>query len=102
MIYEGIGYETALKIADQGFLVFAGCRQLNPEIIQKFKGRSLKVFLILIILSPYLLASGLPIVPLQLDVTKKNQFEEAFNLVSQRSPSGLWAIINNAGVMTHR
>lgn len=76
----GFGNMLAKRLAQQGFMVYAGCLDSNSEgaMVLK-KSRNVKV--------------------LQLDVTKDNQIDEALESVKQDLGSNeLWAVVANAGI----
>jgi len=83
----GFGHMLALQLADAGLTVFAGClteageAELHEK--QQKKGTSCKL------------------IPLRLDVSSLESVEQAFEIVKKQLPSndGLWALVNNAGVL---
>ena len=73
---SGIGRTTTEFLAQNGFHVYAGARK--EEDIKSL--------------------SQIPnVTPLKLDVTKNNEIENAFSLI-KTSNTGLFAVINNAGI----
>ena len=73
---SGIGRATTEYLAQNGFYVYAGARK--EEDIESL--------------------SQIPnVTPLKLDVTKSNEIEDAFSFIQTRN-TGLFAMINNAGV----
>jgi len=78
----GIGRETALLLAKNGFTVFAGVRRASD-------GEALAEA-----------ASG-SLVPLLIDVTNASQIAEAASMITERvGASGLAGLVNNAGIAT--
>lgn len=76
---SGIGRATALLLAERGFRVLAGMRyQEEVEELSR---------------------CDLPLLePLPLDVTSDDEVAQAIKLIEQTSPSGLYGLVNNAGV----
>jgi len=81
---SGVGYHAALATNAFGFTVFAGVRKVkDAERLKKTAIYPDKLF------------------PLILDVTKKEQIEEAYKFVDEHVGAyGLTALFNNAGVTT--
>lgn len=76
----GIGYATAVYLAQQGFKVIAGVR--NPADVAKLQQLTLE-----------------NLYPVELDVTNPTQVANAISLVNQQcATTGLAALINNAGI----
>jgi NAD(P)-dependent dehydrogenase (short-subunit alcohol dehydrogenase family) len=76
---SGIGFEIAIAIARAGHFVYAGLRDISTsDNLQKS-------------------SEGLPITPLQLDITRQDEREAAVErIVSERGR--LDALVNNAGI----
>jgi len=79
----GFGYLTALRLSQQGNLkVLAGC--LTAQGVEELKSKGNPEFL-----TPFLM-----------DVTNQKSVDDTFELVKREIPiDGMWAIINNAGVL---
>jgi len=76
---SGFGRMSAIELAKRGYRVFAGCLTEN--------GRK------------ELADMGYPkLKPFILDVTKRQDIEEAGKLVEKECPEGLFALVNNAGI----
>jgi len=75
---SGFGNGTAIELAKLGFKVIAGC--YTPAGVESFKGMN-------------------SIIPIQLDITSENSIKDAFEVVKKHTPNGLWALINNAGIV---
>jgi NAD(P)-dependent dehydrogenase (short-subunit alcohol dehydrogenase family) len=75
----GIGRATALGLAASGWTVLAGVRKAAD-------GEALSA------------AGGERVLPLELDVTDQAQIEGAVKRVGELAPSGLDALVNNAGI----
>ncbi|CAC5380366.1 E1.1.1.30 [Mytilus coruscus] len=73
------GHFISIRLAKDGFIVFAGVLDINGKGANKLKDRKLPNLHLI-----------------QLDVTKSMQIQEAVNHV-QKTSGGLWGIINNAG-----
>ena len=75
----GIGRATALLLAERGFRVFAGLRdvQQGAELASAAKGS---------------------LIPIILDVTQEDQVARAVATIQFECPDGLDALVNNAGV----
>ena len=75
----GIGKASALRLASDGFTVFAGIRKKadGDVLIKDSKGR---------------------IVPLLLDVTDENMIARAVKSVSTETGGELYGLMNNAGI----
>ncbi|XP_066995763.2 D-beta-hydroxybutyrate dehydrogenase, mitochondrial [Anabrus simplex] len=83
---SGFGYDLALKLQKLGFVVFAGCLQLNKggSGAKKLLKKELKNFHVI-----------------QLDVTSEEDVAKAVQYVGKNlPPGGLWGIVNNAGWST--
>ncbi|XP_063218228.1 D-beta-hydroxybutyrate dehydrogenase, mitochondrial-like [Bacillus rossius redtenbacheri] len=81
---SGFGHAMALRLADMGFVVFAGCLFAEGQGAKQLKntGRS-------------------NIHVIQLDVTSDEQVKRARDYVTEHLPlRGLWGILNNAGLAT--
>lgn len=76
---SGIGRATALLLAERGFRVMAGMR--CPQEVEELKRPDLPL-----------------LEPLQLDVTSDSEVACAVKLIEETSPSGLYGLVNNAGV----
>ncbi len=76
---SGIGRATALLLAEQGFQVWAGVRR--QDSCEELAGLNV---------------AGLT--PVLLDVTQDADACRVRQLIEQRSPAGLFALVNNAGV----
>jgi NAD(P)-dependent dehydrogenase (short-subunit alcohol dehydrogenase family) len=78
----GIGRTTALKLAQDGYIVFAGVRRQTDAdglLAEAGNGR---------------------LTPILLDVTQPESIEAAFQTVKAKVGSqGLWALVSNAGVV---
>lgn len=76
----GIGAACAIECARRGMTVFAGVRNLNA-------GEALQA------------QAGAGIIPVQLDVTDQESIARAAESVERRvGPSGLYGLVNNAGI----
>ncbi|XP_052094556.1 D-beta-hydroxybutyrate dehydrogenase, mitochondrial-like [Mytilus californianus] len=75
----GFGHFIAIRLAKDGFVVFAGVLDINGKGANTLKDRKLQNLHLI-----------------QLNVTKSVQIQEAVNHV-QKTSGGLWGIINNAG-----
>jgi len=75
---SGFGYGTAIKLAKLGFTVIAGC--YTEKGVKSFDKRD-------------------NIVPINLDITSEKSIQEAFEIVKKHTPNGLWALLNNAGIV---
>jgi len=77
----GFGNLTAKRLDSEGhFVVFAGCLTQNGvESLKKEGSQNL--------------------IPFLLDITKAESIKNAVDVISTKSPEGLWAIINNAGLL---
>jgi short-subunit dehydrogenase len=76
----GIGRSTALYLAQEGYRVFAGVR--NAQDAQSLKNEGIKT-----------------LEPIILDVTKPTDIEQVTDFLEKEcSQSGLFALINNAGI----
>jgi len=77
----GFGRMTAQKLVSEGdFQIFAAC--LTQKVVDELN------------------ASGSPnLVPVLLDVTSDSSIKAAVEIINEKSPDGLWAIINNAGLL---
>ncbi|CAC5380361.1 E1.1.1.30 [Mytilus coruscus] len=75
----GFGHFIAIRLAKDGFIVFAGVLDINGKGANTLKDRKLQNLHLI-----------------QLDVTKSVEIQEAVNHV-QKTSGGLWGIINNAG-----
>jgi len=77
----GFGRMTAQKLDTEGdFQVFAAC--LTQKGVDELK------------------ESGSPnLVPVLLDVTSESSIKAAVEIINEKSPDGLWAIVNNAGLL---
>ncbi|MCG8451226.1 MAG: SDR family oxidoreductase [Pirellulales bacterium] len=76
---SGIGQATALLLAKRGFQVFAGVRR--EDQLQELAG------------------SKRPLLhPVLLDVTDDDDVARTVATINERSPAGLFALVNNAGV----
>ncbi|XP_063420093.1 D-beta-hydroxybutyrate dehydrogenase, mitochondrial-like isoform X1 [Mytilus trossulus] len=75
----GFGHFISIRLAKDGFIVYAGVLDLNGRGANKLKDRKLP---------------NLHLV--QLDVTNSVHIQEAVNRV-QKTSGGLWGVINNAG-----
>lgn len=88
--HTGIGKHAALSLAREGFVVFAGVRELKhgQELLQEA--------------SAYSEIDISKIRPLVLDVTKPEQIAQAVETVSQfvGNEHGLYGLFNNAGIGT--
>ena len=74
---SGLGKETALKLAEEGYKVFAGVRkQADKESLESLHPNITAIFL---------------------DVTQDNSVNSAFEQISKQTDK-LYALINNAGV----
>jgi len=77
----GFGNLTALRLDSEGELVvFAGC--LTQKGVDSLKS-----------------SASSNLIPFLLDVTNRESIESAASFVSKKSPEGLWALINNAGLL---
>ncbi|XP_022100682.1 D-beta-hydroxybutyrate dehydrogenase, mitochondrial-like isoform X2 [Acanthaster planci] len=88
----GFGHELAKCLHSLGFVVFAGCLDVQGEGALRLKdvpsesgGRASKKLHVI-----------------QMDVTKEDQVSDAVQTVLSLLPksTGLWAIVNNAGIST--
>ncbi len=78
---RGLGLETALVLAENGFRVWAGVRDMETSAsLHEAAGRR-----------------GVKIDPLCLDVTRPETLDRAFEAISA-DPGGLFGVVNNAGV----
>lgn len=77
----GLGLETAVYLAKQGFEVYASMRDLGRRTA----------------LDEEAARRGVHLQVLRLDVTKKNTIEEAVHTVVERS-GGIFGLVNNAGI----
>jgi len=75
---SGIGFATALHLASHGWFVFAGMRNLS-------KAKRLTDA-----------AEGLPVTPIEMDVTELDSISRAFNEVRNHGP--IEGLVNNAGI----
>jgi len=75
----GIGFHAAIQLAKTGFVVFAGC--LSEESQKKLS------------------ESHPSITPIHLNVKNQKDFDAAYSIVLEAFPDGLWAVVNNAGIM---
>lgn len=77
---SGFGYLLAKKLAGDGFWVYAGCLESKSDGATKLR-----------------LAANVHV--LQLDVTKEDDIEDAFRVISNgENGTALWAVVANAGV----
>lgn len=75
----GIGEASALRLAKNGWHVFAGVRkEADGERLQK--------------------AGGSRLTPVMLDVTDEQQIDSTAKLIAEQSDDGLAGLVNNAGV----
>ncbi|XP_070561214.1 retinol dehydrogenase 7-like [Ptychodera flava] len=78
----GFGHETAIRLDQLGFTVFAGCLNKDGDGSRRLRARSSD-----------------RLVTLQLDVTDDKQVEDAVSVIKSNVGSGgLWGLVNNAGV----
>ncbi|XP_071155929.1 D-beta-hydroxybutyrate dehydrogenase, mitochondrial-like [Mytilus edulis] len=75
----GFGHFIAIRLAKDGFIVFAGVLDINDKGANKLKDRKLPNLHLI-----------------QLDVTKSVEIQDAVDHV-QKIGEGLWGVINNAG-----
>lgn len=77
----GLGFETAVYLAERGFDVFATVRNLNQEadLVEAARSR------------------GTTLNVLQLDITNKESIEAAVETVVDRA-GGIFGLVNNAGI----
>eukprot|EP01103_Thecamoeba_quadrilineata_P004996 TRINITY_DN14856_c0_g1_i1.p1 TRINITY_DN14856_c0_g1~~TRINITY_DN14856_c0_g1_i1.p1 ORF type:complete len:329 (-),score=76.69 TRINITY_DN14856_c0_g1_i1:113-1099(-) len=77
----GFGNLTARRLDSEGqFTIFAGC--LTQKGIESLKA-----------------GSSQNLIPFLLDVTNGDSIQSAAEMISKKSPEGLWGIINNAGLL---
>lgn len=80
----GIGHEMAIRLAERGYTLFAGCLRADGDgakILEQKTGSGLKMHVI------------------PLDVTNDKSVDTALAKITEKLPnSGLWAVINNAGI----
>jgi len=75
---SGFGNGAALELSRLGFKVIAGC--YTPTGVNSFEGVK-------------------NVTAIHLDITSQNSISEAFEVVKKQCPNGLWALINNAGIV---
>jgi NAD(P)-dependent dehydrogenase (short-subunit alcohol dehydrogenase family) len=77
----GLGLETALRLAGEGFTVFAGVRDLSkrPDVLQAAAER------------------GVQVAVLKLDLTDSSSIDEAVSSVVAAT-GGIFALVNNGGI----
>lgn len=77
---SGIGWISTISAAEKGFIVFAGVRK--EEDAEKLR------------------AENTNIIPIIIDVINQDSISNAFNKISEiTGDSGLYAIVNNAGIV---
>lgn len=76
---SGFGHHLALKLAEKGFIVFAGVLHANGKGADTLRDKK---------------CSNLQV--LKLDVTKTTDIQDALRLVENYG-AGLWGVVNNAG-----
>ncbi|XP_070566595.1 retinol dehydrogenase 7-like [Ptychodera flava] len=81
---SGFGHAAAKHLDSLGFQVFAGCLvkggKGEQQLINNCSGQ---------------------LTTLQLDVTKQEQIDEAFNVINKKlDGKGLWGLVNNAGIIS--
>jgi len=76
---SGFGNGTAIQLAKLGFTVIAGC--YTEKGVKSFDKRD-------------------NIVPINLDIISEKSIQEAFEIVKKHTPNGLWALLNNAGIVS--
>ncbi|XP_041852046.1 estradiol 17-beta-dehydrogenase 2 [Melanotaenia boesemani] len=80
---SGFGHALAVRLSEAGLQVFAGVLDVHGPGAEQLKRRALKNLHVL-----------------QLDVTDSSQVQTVFNYIcAQVYHSGLWALVNNAGVL---
>lgn len=78
----GMGHEVAIRLAERGYTVFAGCLRADGDGAKVLQQKT-----------------GVTIHVVPLDVTKDTSVCTAVATIEEKLPEkGLWAVINNAGI----